>query len=348
MPELGDIVCPLPSRRQIHGHVAQASQPSVPIPPCPYPSRRSLNGSGRPVPPSSPMGPNEGDSHPGEPGSRTRNLDLRELHPRRRDSPELHPGAPDKDEVRRHGVGRASLLVALSAMTVVVPVAGFVGPASSVALPSRAVGSPAGGDSWAGTAQSGVTEATELSGTVTAASRAKTRAPLEATKCLAATAAADGTRAVIEEPELLWPLTQGSYTVTSGFSMRISPVSGQLLMHDGVDMSAPLGTPVHAVADGVVVELTSDYRSGTFLRIQHTAPDGSTFYSAYAHEYMDDILVTVGDQVTAGQQIGAVGSNGWSTGPHLHFEIHDSSDTPVEPLGWMQDRGASFVGQECP
>ncbi len=256
------------------------------------------------------------------------------------------PGSEQTPGQGGHGVGRTSLLVALTAMTVVIPVAGFVGPDSSVSAPARALDTSVGGASWAGQDTGGVARATDLSASVAAASRAKVRAPLETTGCRAETAA-DGTRPIVDVPELLWPLAQGSYTTTSGFSMRISPISGQMLPHEGVDMSAPLGTPIHAVADGVVVEITSDYRSGTYVRIQHTAADGSTFYSAYAHEYLDDIVVHEGDAVVAGQRIGAVGSNGWSTGPHLHFEIRNSANTAVEPIGWMEAGGAVFPGQEC-
>lgn len=240
------------------------------------------------------------------------------------------------------------MLVALGALTVAVPVSGFVGPDSSVDLPARTLGAPSGGTSWAEGGDPGIVEADSVGQSVAAASRSRVRAPLEVRKCLAADTASDGTRAVtVATDQLVQPLMQGSYQVASGFGMRVSPISGQALLHAGVDMSAPLGTPIHSVADGTVVELSSDYRSGTFLRIEHHAADGSVFYSAYAHQYPQDVLVKVGDHVTAGQQIGAVGSNGWSTGPHLHFEIHDASDQPIEPTGWMEQHGAVFIGQDC-
>lgn len=244
-------------------------------------------------------------------------------------------------------VARASVLVGLAALTVAVPVTGFVGPNSTLAVPARAVGGTGtGGATWADSTTS-TTEAAALDGTVDAASRSKVRTPLQTSTCVSATTAADGGRSVVESAVLYWPLTEGSYTVSSGFSMRISPISGQLLMHEGVDLSASLGTPIHAAAAGTVVEVSSNYRSGTVVKIKHTADDGSVFYTSYLHEYMDDILVTVGQTVEAGEVIGAVGSNGWSTGPHLHFEVHDSSDTPVDPMTYMEDHGAVYLGQEC-
>ena len=239
------------------------------------------------------------------------------------------------------------MLVALGAMTVAVPVSGFVGPDSSVDLPARALGAPTAGSSWAegGTA---IPVADSVGESVAAASRSRVRAPLEIQRCLSAGTASDGTRQVVESASsLLYPLTKGSFELASGFGMRISPISGQALLHAGVDMAAPLGTPIHSVADGEVVEVSSDYRSGTFVRIRHSASDGTVFYSAYAHQYMQDILVKVGDRVSAGQQIGAVGSNGWSPGAHLHFEIHDASDTPIAPVAWMEGHGAAYIGEDC-
>ena len=129
--------------------------------------------------------------------------------------------------------------------------------------------------------------------------------------------------------------------------MRVSPVSGQLLQHEGIDMAAPLDTPVVAVYQGTVTEVAENSRSGAYVQIRHQRKDGTVFYSAYLHQYMNRITVKVGDQVTAGQTIGAVGNNGWSTGPHLHFEIHNEKDEPVDPEAWMAGVRAIYPGQEA-
>ena len=111
-------------------------------------------------------------------------------------------------------------------------------------------------------------------------------------------------------------------------------------------MAAPMDTPITAVYGGVVEELAENSHAGAYVQIRHTLPDGTVFHSAYLHQYMNKITVKLGDTVTAGQVIGAVGNNGWSTGPHLHFEIHDASDTPVYPEPWMAEHKAIYLGQE--
>lgn len=321
-----EVVSPFPSRRELHGtsglpapHTGDTPRTTTTLPAaaaCPFPSRRSLHHA--PDPSASP-------SSTGTP-------------------------VPEADApVRGRGnVGRASMLVALGAMTVAVPLSGFVGPDSSVDLPARSLGAPTGGTSWAEGGDPAIAEADSVGQTVAAASRSRVRAPLEVQKCAAADNASDGTRqVVVATDDLVYPLVPGTYQLASGYGMRISPISGQAMLHSGVDMAAPLGTPIHSVADGVVVEVGSDYRRGVFVRIQHTAPDGSTYFSSYLHQYSQDVLVKVGDHVSVGQRIGAVGSNGWSTGPHLHFEIHDANDQAVEPMGWMQSHGAVYIGDDC-
>lgn len=246
-----------------------------------------------------------------------------------------------------HPVGyalRALLVLGLAGTTIAVPMTGRVGSDSSLTVPARAFGASVGGPSWA--MSSALPQATALDGTLTANSRAKAKAPVSITGCASGNGA-DGNRNVrVVADTIYWPLPQGTYTITSPFTMRISPVSGQLLAHEGIDMAAPLDTPITSVYGGVVEEVAENSRSGAYVQIKHTKSDGTVFHSAYLHQYMNKIKVKVGDTVTAGQVIGAVGNNGWSTGPHLHFEIHDSSDTPVDPDAWMQTNKAVYLGQE--
>ena len=265
--------------------------------------------------------------------------------------PDTDEQAPASSSSKRrrnvHPVGyalRALLVLGLAGTTIAVPMTGRVGSDSSLSVPARAFGTSVGGPSWA--VSSALPQATALDGTLTANSRAKAKAPVSITGCASGNGA-DGNRNVrVVADTIYWPLPQGTYTVTSPFTMRISPVSGQLLAHEGIDMAAPLDTPITSVYGGVVEEVAENSRSGAYVQIKHTKSDGTVFHSAYLHQYMNKIKVKVGDTVTAGQVIGAVGNNGWSTGPHLHFEIHDSSDTPVDPEAWMQTNKAVYLGQE--
>ena len=265
--------------------------------------------------------------------------------------PDTDEQAPASSSSKRrrnvHPVGyalRALLVLGLAGTTIAVPMTGRVGSDSSLSVPARAFGASVGGPSWA--VSSALPQATALDGTLTANSRAKAKAPVSITGCASGNGA-DGNRNVrVVADTIYWPLPEGTYTITSPFTMRISPVSGQLLAHEGIDMAAPLDTPITSVYGGVVEEVAENSRSGAYVQIKHTKSDGTVFHSAYLHQYMNKIKVKVGDTVTAGQVIGAVGNNGWSTGPHLHFEIHDSSDTPVDPDAWMQTNKAVYLGQE--
>ena len=263
------------------------------------------------------------------------------------DADDGQASSPGKRGRNVHPVGyllRALLVLGLAGSTIAVPMTGRVGSDSSLTVPARTFGAPVGGGSWASSQI--LPQATALDGTLTANSRAKTKAPVSITGCASGNGA-DGNRSVrVVADTIYWPLPEGSYTITSPFTMRISPVSGQLLAHEGIDMAAPLDTPITAVYGGVVEEVAENSRSGAYVQIKHTKSDGTVFHSAYLHQYMNKIKVKVGDTVTAGQVIGAVGNNGWSTGPHLHFEIHDSSDTPVDPDAWMQANKAVYLGQE--
>lgn len=118
-------------------------------------------------------------------------------------------------------------------------------------------------------------------------------------------------------------------------------------MHEGVDWAAAAGTPISSVAAGVVTEVGENSRSGAYVVITHQGSGGQSYTSAYLHQYPEDIVVSQGQEVRAGQQIGAVGSAGWSTGPHVHFEIRDAAGAPLDPVSWLSDRGAIFLGEDC-
>nr|WP_035303766.1 M23 family metallopeptidase [Actinokineospora inagensis] len=116
-------------------------------------------------------------------------------------------------------------------------------------------------------------------------------------------------------------------TFTSGFGARWG------VTHYGVDIANSIGTPIVAVADGVVIEAGPASGFGLWVRIQH--PDGTI--SVYGH--MNDFVVHEGQQVKAGQLIAHIGNRGQSTGPHLHFEIWDAGGRKMNPQPWLADRG---------
>lgn len=160
------------------------------------------------------------------------------------------------------------------------------------------------------------------------------------------TEGATGLRAAYVDTEnvLVWPLMPGTYTLTSPFGGRVHPISHTVKMHNGQDLAGRAGTPVYAAADGVVDKVGGD--ANNTVRIRHEM-NGEIFYTAYLHMYSGDILVQVGQKVSAGERIGAIGSAGYSTGAHLHFETHDSSGTPVEPTSFMRNHGAIQMTQMC-
>lgn len=106
--------------------------------------------------------------------------------------------------------------------------------------------------------------------------------------------------------------------ITSEFGDRPNPLGKGHVFHSGIDLAAPAGTSVHAVAAGTVIKAVRDRSYGNVVVIDHH----NGFKTLYAHNAK--LLVKAGEQVKAGQSIAKVGSTGHSTGPHLHFEIHRS------------------------
>ena len=115
---------------------------------------------------------------------------------------------------------------------------------------------------------------------------------------------------------------------TSSFGPRMHPVLGRPMFHTGIDLAANCGTPIHAAADGTVIYARVSNSWGGRTIIEHTP----TLRTAYGHQ--SKFLVTEGQHVTQGQVIGLVGTTGWSTGCHLHFETYDNG-TPVNPRRWL-------------
>jgi len=116
---------------------------------------------------------------------------------------------------------------------------------------------------------------------------------------------------------------------TSGFAMRLHPIFQTMKAHLGVDYAAPTGTPAQTVGDGVVEFAGVQGGFGNVVIVRH----GNNHSTVYAH--LSRIQVRKGQSVQKGQTIGAVGSTGWSTGPHLHFEFRVNG-THVDPQKVIQ------------
>ncbi|MBI4516711.1 MAG: M23 family metallopeptidase [Deltaproteobacteria bacterium] len=120
--------------------------------------------------------------------------------------------------------------------------------------------------------------------------------------------------------------------MSSAFGMRRHPVFGDLRRHDGEDIGAPTGAPVHATADGTVrrAGCAGDY--GNLVEIDH----GGRYVTRYAH--LRDFAVTVGQKVRRGDVVGSVGQTGNATGPHLHYEVRAGNNAPRDPREFVAKR----------
>ena len=126
----------------------------------------------------------------------------------------------------------------------------------------------------------------------------------------------------------LLPLPVGSYRISSEFKARINPITGKPENHNGLDMAAPGGTPIYAAASGIVIDSKYSSSWGNVIQIDH----GGGLVTLYAHcSYRG---VEKGQTVAAGQQIGKVGTTGWSTGNHLHFTVYKNG-VAVNPRGYL-------------
>lgn len=143
---------------------------------------------------------------------------------------------------------------------------------------------------------------------------------------------------IVRQTPSILPLPSDQFVLTSPFGTRVSPFTRTTDFHKGLDLSAPTGTPVYAAADGVVtfsgrVPLSRSigwWRFGNVVVLNH----GDRFLTIYAH--CDEVRARPGDRVKQGQLIATVGSTGWSTNSHLHYEVRSDLEspgnfTPIDP-----------------
>lgn len=126
-----------------------------------------------------------------------------------------------------------------------------------------------------------------------------------------------------------WPLSSG--WVSSYFGYRTDPFTGKRARHDGLDFAGREGTPIMAVAAGVVTWSSTRYGYGNLVEINH----GGGYVTRYAHNKENS--VAVGDRVEKGQVIATMGSTGRATGANLHFEVMHNG-RPVDPLDFIGER----------
>lgn len=135
--------------------------------------------------------------------------------------------------------------------------------------------------------------------------------------------------------KFIWPANGPK---TSDYGWRSHPISGGKKLHAGMDIGVGIGTPLQAAASGVVISAGAMNGYGNTIMISHSI-DGQSYTTLYAH--LDSVSVSAGQHVSQGQTIGATGNTGGSTGPHLHFEIHEggwnaAKSNSVDPLKYLR------------
>ena len=138
----------------------------------------------------------------------------------------------------------------------------------------------------------------------------------------------DNSNSIIANGMFTWPIP-GYTTVTSDFGYRTHPITGIYKLHTGTDIAAPEGTKFVAMADGVVITACRNTAYGNMVLINH----GNGIVTLYAHG--SKILVRTNDIVKQGEPVLEVGSTGYSTGPHAHFEVR-INDEYVNPMQYFE------------
>ena len=130
--------------------------------------------------------------------------------------------------------------------------------------------------------------------------------------------------------------------ITSAFGLRMHPIFGTWRNHTGTDYAAPMGTPVHAIGDGVVAAAGSHTGYGNMIDIRHS----NGMISRYGHMSRFARGIHSGSRVKMGETIGYVGMTGWATGPHLHFEIRENGVAHDPKVALRNQTGEPVSGSE--
>jgi murein DD-endopeptidase MepM/ murein hydrolase activator NlpD len=163
------------------------------------------------------------------------------------------------------------------------------------------------------------------------AAPATKKAPAPAPKATTKKAPAPAPKKTVAKKAASWVSPMPGAENTSCFGQRWG------VLHAGLDLAEPENTPIHAAGGGTVTEAGWAFSGyGISVVIDH----GSGWFTHYAHQ--NRTVVSVGDKVKPGQVIGYEGSTGDSTGPHLHFEVHQGMWNQVDPGPWMRARGVDI------
>jgi murein DD-endopeptidase MepM/ murein hydrolase activator NlpD len=163
-----------------------------------------------------------------------------------------------------------------------------------------------------------------------AASEAAAASDVTGSKAAAKAAAAEAAAATAETTSTGGSVQLVTGRVTSGFGGRWGTV------HQGIDIAAPVGTPIHVPMAGTVIDSGPASGFGLWVRVRHA--DGTI--TTYGH--VNRSLVTKGEQVTAGQEIAEVGNRGHSTGPHLHIEVMTPAGIKINPRPWLDGHDVRY------
>lgn len=275
-----------------------------------------------------------------------------EATPRRRPSEKTTEPRSRRATLTRTWLPRVAVLGSLAVATTAVPLSGLATPTSG-ATGSVTFAASSALDVLTGEQVDG-TDAFDAGGTFAADPLASARTVLttgrtdgreDVLQCGSSQLEANGqvaAGATTEPVQIMMPLQTGTYRITSQYGYRWGG------MHEGLDMAASAGTPIHAVAAGEVTYVGYGLggRSGQIIVLKHEV-NGESFWTWYIHMYPEGVFVNVGQRVAAGEVIGEVGSYGNSTGPHLHLEVHvDSEFTTVDPAPWLESHNAAALTAE--